>query len=277
MQNNINYATLSMNDIIFQGRNKEYGAYELRESYNRRIKHAMLGTLFITAFACSYQTIASLYHPVKSVEEPIVQVELSKQVEITTPKTLDPPKPKPLQAPKGTPDPPMTTAAAILVPTDNNKPSDSIPTNDQLAHSAIGEHNTPGTTPGTTVGIPAGSIVASVSTTAVLPAFQTVNVAEEMPEYPGGEQAMMAFLGNTLQYPEMDKDLGIQGKVMVGFTVDENGKPTDMKILKGISRSIDEESLRVVGKLKNFKPGMQSGHRVRVRMILPISYKIKGD
>lgn len=100
------------------------------------------------------------------------------------------------------------------------------------------------------------------------------NVAEEKPEYPGGEAALIKDIAEAIKYPEEAKKNGISGKIYVSFVVDENGKVTDAKIERGVDPSLDKESLRVVGLLKTWKPGKDGGKAVKVAYTLPINFAL---
>ncbi len=99
-------------------------------------------------------------------------------------------------------------------------------------------------------------------------------VVEQMPEYPGGEEAMMKFIQKNIQYPDMERENDIQGRVVVGFVVNEDGSLQDVSVKKGVSSGIDKEALRVVRLLPKFKPGKQQGKAVRVQFVLPIMFKL---
>lgn len=272
---NTNYAALSLNDIIFEGRNKAYGAYELRQSYDRRIRQAMLGTISLVALLCSYQSLMAHRHPV--VQPPKVEISQKLQdVKIETIEMKKPelPKPKAAAAPQGVPDPPTVRSTAILIPAATEHTTDSIPRTAALATAATGDENKNGTTPGTRIGTPDGDLLAMNVTKPTPPAVETVDYASVMPEYPGGESAMMQYISDNIRYPEPDLQMDIQGRVMVGFTIDENGNVNDIHIIRGLSRTLDEESIRVVRKLKRFTPGSQGGRPVRVRFKLPLSYRL---
>ena len=128
-------------------------------------------------------------------------------------------------------------------------------------------------------------IAAAVLFTAVLCQAQTkenkskdgvYQQVEVMPEYPGGETALMNDLVGAIKYPEEASKKGIQGKVYVSFVVDEQGKVTNAKIEKGVEASLDKESLRVVGELKTWKPGKEKGKAVKVAYTIPINYALEG-
>ena len=97
---------------------------------------------------------------------------------------------------------------------------------------------------------------------------------EVMPEYPGGETALMNDLIGAIKYPEEAKKNGVQGKVFVSFVVDEQGKVTNAKIERGVEASLDKESLRVVNGLKAWKPGTEKGKAVKVAYTIPINYAL---
>jgi len=99
-------------------------------------------------------------------------------------------------------------------------------------------------------------------------------VVEQMPEFPGGDEAMMKFIQKNIQYPDMERENDIQGRVVVGFVVNEDGSLTDINVKKGVSSGIDKEALRVVKLLPKFKPGKQQGKTVKVAFVLPIMFKL---
>ncbi len=267
-----------MDDIIFEDRNKAYGAYELRRSYNSRIKQAMLGTLSLVVLLCSYQKIMALYHPVHAREEvqviacPMANLDVQKIKTIDMVKPKTPPLPKAPPAAKGVADPPTVKSTAILVPTNTDHATDSIPHNDMLAHAATGDQNKSGTTPGDKKGTPDGDIAMHAALPGATP--DLVDVASVMPEYPGGENAMMRYITQNIDYPDPDRQMGYEGRVIVGFVVDENGNVGDIHVVRGLTRTLNDESIRVVRKLKRFTPGSQNGRPVRVRFTLPIMYRL---
>ena len=101
-------------------------------------------------------------------------------------------------------------------------------------------------------------------------------VVEEMPVYPGGDEALRKDLAANIKYPEEAKKAGIQGKVYVTFVVDEQGKVTDAKIARGVDPSLDKESLRVINELKTWSPGKEKGKAVKVSYTVPINYALDG-
>ncbi|MBI9033266.1 MAG: energy transducer TonB [Bacteroidales bacterium] len=100
-------------------------------------------------------------------------------------------------------------------------------------------------------------------------------VVEEQPTFPGGDAERMRFLMKNIKYPTMAKESGIQGTVYVSFVVEKNGKITDVRILRGIGGGCDEEAVRVVNMMPNWKAGKQRGKPVRVRFSMPIKFTLQ--
>lgn len=97
-------------------------------------------------------------------------------------------------------------------------------------------------------------------------------VVEEMPEFPGGQQALMKYVGSKIRYPEEAMENSIQGTVFVTFVVEPDGRITGVRILRGIGHGCDEEAMRVVKSMPNWTPGKQLGKAVRVQYNLPVRF-----
>ena len=104
---------------------------------------------------------------------------------------------------------------------------------------------------------------------------EVFQIVEEAPEFPGGEKAMFAFINKNIRYPEIARENGIEGKVYIRFIVSKDGSIRDVKVLRGIGSGCDEEAMRVVKRMPNWKPGKQRGKAVSVMFNLPFSFKLK--
>ncbi len=103
------------------------------------------------------------------------------------------------------------------------------------------------------------------------PAFLAV---ENPPEFPGGDQALSAFIARNVRYPPQARENRIEGKVFVSFIIEKDGSVSNIKVVKGVGGSCDEEAKRVVSILPNFIPGKQNGRPVRVQYFVPINFKL---
>jgi periplasmic protein TonB len=100
-------------------------------------------------------------------------------------------------------------------------------------------------------------------------------VVEAMPEFPGGDESRIRYLQNTLKYPQMARESGIQGRVFVTFVVERDGSISDVKVLRGIGGGCDEEAVRVIQQMPKWVPGKQRGKPVRVQFNMPILFKLQ--
>ncbi len=101
------------------------------------------------------------------------------------------------------------------------------------------------------------------------------NVVEDMPAFPGGMEAMMAFLIENVKYPADAQKQKVDGRVLVNFVVEKDGSITEIKVLKPGFPSLDAEAIRVVKAMPKWKPGYQRGQAVRVQFTLPITFRLK--
>jgi len=98
------------------------------------------------------------------------------------------------------------------------------------------------------------------------------SVVEVQPEFPGGAEALLGYIGNNINYPLDAIEEGAGGTVFVSFVIEENGSVSNVSIVRGVHPSIDEEAIRVVNQMPNWKPGYHEGEAVRVQFIMPIRF-----
>ena len=103
---------------------------------------------------------------------------------------------------------------------------------------------------------------------------EVYQIVENMPMFPGGDQKMWEFISNNIQYPQEALEKRIQGSVFVGFIVEPDGSLSDVKILRSLGSSCDEEAVRVVKSMPKWEPGKQRGQAVRVSYQIPITFKL---
>lgn len=98
---------------------------------------------------------------------------------------------------------------------------------------------------------------------------------EEPTEFPGGQAELQKYLGKSIRYPEIAIDNGIQGRVVVTFVIEKNGKPSNVKVVRSVDPSLDKEAIRVVEAMPAWKPGKQQGKAVRQRFNLPVVFRLQ--
>ena len=101
------------------------------------------------------------------------------------------------------------------------------------------------------------------------------DVVEVMPQYPGGQIAMMKYIMENIKYPKQAMKEGIQGRVTVSFIVEKDGRVSNVRLLRSVQSALDKEAIRVVKSMPKWTPGKHNGKSVRVRFNLPVMFKLK--
>ncbi|WP_212128278.1 energy transducer TonB, partial [Bacteroides pyogenes] len=108
------------------------------------------------------------------------------------------------------------------------------------------------------------------------PEEQTIfEVVENMPEFPGGQAALMQYLAKNIKYPTIAQENGTQGRVIVQFVVNRDGSIVDAKVVRPVDPYLDKEALRVINSMPKWKPGMQRGKPVRVKYTVPVMFRLQ--
>jgi protein TonB len=269
-----NYRNTPMLDMIFENRNKQYGAYALRNEYDVRIRRA----LFLTFTLLSMVALGKYYSDKMNSNG----LHTTNQDVIIDLADLDMPKDE-LKIEKPKPEipeqqPPQAQAVSAMRDVemrvvDNANTVDSfLPNADRHDLEAGLANNANGNTIGVTDG---RGTEATFTVAEPTPEIETPRtIVELMPEFPGGEKALMRFLSENTNYPNNERDLGIEGKAYVQFVVNKDGSVGDIKVVRKDSPGFGKEGMRVVASMPKFKPGMQQGKAVRVQMVLPFQFKL---
>jgi protein TonB len=249
----------AFDEIVFENRNKEYGAYFLRKRYPRNLIIAMIIGIIILATA-----IIAPFINAKALENRSKRAE--RQVEIQM-ENLDQPDQN-VEPPPPPPPPPAETVEQVRyvapVIVDSVKPEEvkQLMTADQAQVEVKNEEVT---------------VVEEVQEEVKeeeAPAEVFV-VVEEMPLFPGGEKALMEFIYANIQYPEIAKENNIQGRVTLRFCVTYKGGVDQVQIIRGVDPSLDNEAIRVIKLLPTWKPGKQGGKPVNVWYSVPVTFQLK--
>lgn len=250
----------SFNDIVFELRNKEYGAYSLRKKYNRNvIIGGLIGILVLGTAVITPHLYAKAMESKKTREErqlEMVMEDLDKPAE-----QVAPPPPPP-------PPPAETVQQNRYVPpvvVDSVKPEDAVQlmTADQANTEVVNQEYVEAVE----------EVKEEVAEVEAEP--EPFVVVEEMPMFPGGDPALLAYIAEHTNYPEVAKENNIQGRVIVRFCVTARGTVSQISVLKGVDPELDKEAMRVVSTLPEFKPGKQGGKPVPVWYMVPITFTLK--
>ncbi|WPV00802.1 energy transducer TonB [Mucilaginibacter sp. cycad4] len=261
-------------DLVFDHRNKNYGAYELRQSYGRTMAKSM-GIAFAAVALLSAAAIIF-----KAKPKPVYvfhEVTLKPPVDISKPpvEAVKQPNPPAEAAPPQKAASPVEAKAFTNLRVVPNDPPTDPPTMDELKNVAIGPADVKGPS-GT------GNVIDSkdpgpggTGTAKVDDGVHTLGeVLEVMPEPVGGAAAWAKFLQKNLRFPPVAQEQGVSGKVFMSFIIEKDGTLSNIKVDRGAGYGFDEEATRVLKLAKAWKPGVQNGQNVRVRYSIPISFQL---
>ncbi len=250
-------------DIVFEGRNKIYGAYELRKSNNKTTVKALIIGSIIFSLAVAAPLIVSLIpkseDQVLANEIKLTKIKLPPKKEEVKPNTPPPPPP-----------PPKVDQVKFVKPVvaKTEEITEDPPKLVDLKDKKIGNETIKGDPDAVlTVDEPVGTGPVSQVVEEDNSVYNTAGI-EVKPDFPGGMDKFYKFVGNNYKTPEEE---GLKGKVYVTFVVEKDGSLTDIKVLRDIGYGTGAEAIRVLKKCPKWTPGEQNGKKVRVLYSLPIT------
>lgn len=267
---------VTLDDIVFENRNKEYGAYYLRKNYSRYLTRA---TIIGATIFCIFLGGALAFNKIQNAnKEKDILVDLSAtnleeelpEEELEIPEDVPPP---PLEEP-----PPEVAQEKFLPPEPKKdeevKIEEPPPPAEKLETAVISSKTVEGVE-ARDVFIPPPPPKEVAVVKVEQPKEEEIFVGvEQQPEYPGGEKAMYAFLGKNINYPAAATRANISGRVTVQFVVEKDGSIGTVKVLKGIGFGCDEEAMRVIKSMPKWSPGKQNGRAVRVYYTIPVMFQL---
>lgn len=263
-------------DIIFEGRNKEYGAYELRKTYNKRLTIALLSmaALCVLLFLGYFLANTISANSKKDMVVQDVQLEDIKQEE----KRNEPPPPPPPKPP----EPPKVEMAKFtppkIVKDEEVKEEEKPPEIDKLEDTKIGTVNQEGVKDEGIVAPPVddGKGVVEAPKKDEEDYDKTFTKVEIESDYPGGTSAWQRYLNKTLRYPQDAIDNEVQGTVVIQFIVDKEGNVSDVEAVSG-PNELRDEAVRVIKKSGKWTPAIQNGRQVKSYKKQPIVFRLETE
>lgn len=272
---NIDYKKASMDDIVFEGRNQEYGAYELRKLIPKHSRKALIAAVIIFLFFtfASFFNLTSIFQGKKKEKE--VSLEM-------TDVQLPPPPPPPVAAPPPPPPPPPVRPTIKFVEMIAKKDEEVQEQTPVVKQEDIKETQVSTVTQEGDKNAKAiiddkpGNGPAAAPAPEAPKEPEIFDRAEVMPTYPGGVLELMKFLQKNIRYPSLARENGLEGKVIVKFYVDTDGTVRDPQVLKdGVGGGCGDEAIRVIKSMPKWAPGSQRGKPVKVYYTLPVTFKLQ--
>lgn len=264
-------------DIIFEGRNKEYGAYELRKTYNKRLTIALVATASLIALLFLGYILANTINANR--KQAVVVQDMQLEDLKTEEKKNEPPPPPPPKPP----EPPKVEMAKFtppkIVKDEEVKEDEKPPEIEKLEDTKIGTVNQEGIKDEGIVAPPAsddGKGVVEAPKKDEEDYDKTFTKVEIESEYPGGTSSWQRYLNKSLKYPQEAIDNEVQGTVVVQFIVDKEGNVSDVEAVSG-PEELRDEAVRVIKKSGKWTPAVQNGRQVKSYKKQPIVFRLESD
>ncbi|MCE5206262.1 MAG: energy transducer TonB [Porphyromonadaceae bacterium] len=274
MANNINLTSQEWIDLIFEGKNKSYGAYRLRQSSGKRHLYAFVVVVIAVILLFIAMSLITIYQTQKKSREAMTQVTELSNIQLEKPEVPEENIQQYIAPPvelKST----IKFTPPVIKKDEEVREDQEMKTQEELTTSdvAISVADVKGTNEET------GVDIATLQDHKVIvdaePEEKIFEVVEQPASFPGGDAAMMKWLNENIRYPVLAQENGIQGRVIIQFVVARDGTIDDIKVVRGVDPSLDREAVRLVGEMPKWIPGKQGGTAVKVRFTLPIVFKLQ--
>ena len=285
MAQEFNLSSREWCDLVFEGKNKDFGAYVIRtestKRHNLAVLWALVGSLAVAALTFG------LIQANKYLEERRLASQ-HDQTEVFVDLTAEEPEPeKQIIEPEKPEVIPEEVESATIKVTELQIVEDAeVREEDEIV--TIDEQMATDASAGTVTHLD-GSTNKNIFKEAIEEVVvedrkpvveakpeEIFKSVEQMPQFPGGEAALMKFLASHINYPPMAAENNVQGRVVVQFVVDKTGKVGEVKVVRNVDKDLDREAIRVCQALPKFTPGRQNGRPVSVWYTLPIQFKLQG-
>ena len=270
-------------EMVFAGKNKEYGAYQLRKGTSGRNIKALL--ILVIAAALVGGFLAWKVIEQKQAEEQQAYMEAMELAKLQQQAKKEEKKKEPVK-PKIEPKKEIPVAretqkftAPVIKKDELVKEENQVKQMDKLDEKvAVGTENKEGTKDRLAEAVRSDiAVAAPPPPPAPKPEVsnKVFDVVEEMPHFPGGAAALQAFLSSNTKYPVVAQENGVQGRVIVSFVVERDGSITDVRVVRSVDPSLDREATRVVKSMPRWSPGKQNGSAVRVKYTVPVVFRLQ--
>jgi protein TonB len=252
------------NELVFEHRNKAYGAYALRKNYNKRLT-LIMGSMILAFVLGSLAMFIIRNLPKEEIEAP----KGSDKTWTVQP----PPKDLPPPPPTTPPPPPLEKMTAFIPPVIEDDPvTDPVPTQDQLEQTKAGDKTQDGSDENFDPPQPSDDTPKQIDTKPE----PIETFVEEEADFPGGFAEMAKFINDNIDYPQEAIDLGIKGRVTVRFVVEKDGRISNVSVATPLAgcKACDKAAVKVVEKMPSWKAGKNGGREVRTWVTLPVKFEV---
>ena len=264
-------------DLVFEGKNHAYGAYQLRKETGKRNMKALLVMFIIGAAIAAFVAIKGVVENAMKQDVAIeADVELAKLAEKKEAKVEKKEQPKLEKVEVEKVKSSVKFVPPVIKKDDEVKPEEELKSQDELnkTNTAIGAFDVKGNDEAAGEVLKAKEVIAQPEPPKE-EETKVFDVVEQMPSFPGGPSALFEYLSKNIKYPVVAEENGIQGRVIVTFVVERDGTITDVRVVKSVDPSLDKEAQRVVKSMPRWIPGKQNGSAVRVKYTVPVTFRLQ--
>ena len=267
----------SWSDLVFEGKNQAYGAYQLRRETGKRNLWSLLTMAAIAVIIALVVFVNGVVQNAMKQNVAIeTDVELTKLAEKKEAKVerKETPQVEKVEVEKVKSSVKFT--APEIKKDDEVKPEEEIKSQEDLSktNTAIGAFDVKGNDEAAGEVLKAKEVIAQPEPPKG-EETKVFDVVEQMPSFPGGQSALFQWLSSNIKYPVVAEENGVQGRVIVTFVVERDGSITDVKVVKSVDPSLDKEAVRVTKSMPKWIPGKQNGSAVRVKYTLPVTFRLQ--
>ena len=264
-------------DLVFEGKNQAYGAYQLRKNTGTRNVKALLWVIaaivaiFLLVWAKVAIENAMPKQTVNTADIELSKLAQKKEAKVERKEPVKVEMEKVVEKVKSS----VKFTAPEIKKDDEVKPEDEIKSQDDLSktNTAIGTFDVKGNDEAEGEVLKAKEVV--VDEKPKEEETKVFDVVEQMPSFPGGDAELMKFLSSHIKYPVVAEENGIQGRVIATFVVERDGSISDVKVVKSVDPSLDKEAIRVLKSMPKWIPGKQNGSAVRVKYTVPVTFRLQ--
>ena len=283
MAKDVDLSSKEWRDLVFEGKNKDFGAYEMRKNSDRRHNLAMIAVVIVIVLLFGLGLLVNTV--IKSVEARPEDVNEQAMAAFAEEVVEEEPEEEPQrieeEKPEALPEEILNTVkmAEVKFVADEEVKED-IKSQDEIkeTETAVGATNfDQGTDDLTkTVREHKDEVIVEEKKPEPPKKEEIFTAVEQPPQFPGGEAALLKYIADHIRYPAAAQENGIQGRVVVQFVVTKDGSIGQVKVVRGKDPDLDKEAKRVVRTLPRFVPGKMNGNNVSVWYTLPINFKLAG-
>ena len=264
-------------DLVFEGKNHSYGAYQLRKETGKRNLMAILVMFAIGVAIAAFVAIKGVVENAMKQDVAIeADVELAKLAEKKEAKVEKKEEPKVEKVEVEKVKSSVKFVPPVIKKDDEVKPEEELKSQEELnkTNTAIGAFDVKGNDEAAGEVLKAKEVIAQPEPPKE-EETKVFDVVEQMPSFPGGPSALMQYLSSNIKYPVVAEENGVQGRVVCTFVVERDGSITDVRVIRSVDPSLDKEAVRVVKSMPKWIPGKQNGSAVRVKYTVPVTFRLQ--